>query len=160
MMCLYMSNVHSQRYSYGNDASRGGKSETRRACPLKLRLNRMTSPLGRVAMISLVHFAHHGQLHSHILKTASSSARCGFSQLSGQSTARSVSCDSRNDAKKLTPGFTFALEQNKTYSVGRDKGCDIRFDSRYIKPVQGHVAVGDWDPFNVSFRDLVTKCSL
>ena len=50
----------------------------------------------------------------------------------------------------LMGGFTFVLEQRKTYTVGRDKDCHIRFESRYVKPVQGTLTVGDWDPNNVS----------
>ncbi|OCF42159.1 hypothetical protein I317_04010 [Kwoniella heveanensis CBS 569] len=42
--------------------------------------------------------------------------------------------------------FTFALEQKREYSVGRDDGCDIRFESRQIRPKEGTVVVDDWNP--------------
>lgn len=47
--------------------------------------------------------------------------------------------------------FTYALEQKKTYSVGRDRSCDIRFEGKYIRPRVGTITVGDWDPINVSY---------
>jgi hypothetical protein len=46
--------------------------------------------------------------------------------------------------------FTFALEQKRTYTVGRDKNADIRFESRYVRPIEGSLVVGDWDPTQVS----------
>lgn len=51
--------------------------------------------------------------------------------------------------EKLISAFTFALEQRKVYTVGRDKGCDIRFEGKTVKPLQGAITVGDWDPTNV-----------
>lgn len=45
--------------------------------------------------------------------------------------------------------FTFPLEQKKTYTLGRDKSCDIRFESRKVRPVEGTIEVKDWDPTKV-----------
>ena len=56
------------------------------------------------------------------------------------------------EAFKLRLGFTFALERGKTYTVGRDRSCDIRFESKYVKPKQGSVIVEDWDPSKVDCR--------
>ncbi|WVF66616.1 hypothetical protein IAT40_001356 [Kwoniella sp. CBS 6097] len=42
--------------------------------------------------------------------------------------------------------FTFALEQKREYSVGRDEGCEIRFEARQIRPKEGTVVVDDWNP--------------
>lgn len=51
----------------------------------------------------------------------------------------------------LTPrsGFTFVLERSKSYTVGRDKQADIRFDSKHVRPTEGTLHVGDWDPSQV-----------
>jgi len=65
--------------------------------------------------------------------------------------------ESWSEEYRLISGFTFALEQRKTYTVGRDKACDIRFESRYVKPIQGRLTVGDWDPNNVSGSDPLTR---
>ncbi|WWC85414.1 uncharacterized protein L201_000277 [Kwoniella dendrophila CBS 6074] len=43
--------------------------------------------------------------------------------------------------------FTFVLQQGKEYSVGRDESSDIRFESRQVRPKEGSLIVGDWDPF-------------
>jgi hypothetical protein len=45
--------------------------------------------------------------------------------------------------------FTFALEQKKTYTFGREKSCDIRFDDKAVKPKAGVLEVDDWDPTEV-----------
>lgn len=50
--------------------------------------------------------------------------------------------------------FTFALEQKKSYTVGRDRNCDIRYESRHVRPREGSIVVGDWDPTNVCLRLL------
>ncbi|EIW73239.1 hypothetical protein TREMEDRAFT_59407 [Tremella mesenterica DSM 1558] len=41
--------------------------------------------------------------------------------------------------------FTFALEQKKTYKVGRDKDCDIRFESKKVRPIEGTIEAKSWD---------------
>jgi hypothetical protein len=48
-----------------------------------------------------------------------------------------------------SPEFTFVLEQKKTYLVGRDRSCDIQIEGRYIRPKEGRLSIGDWDPTNV-----------
>lgn len=55
-----------------------------------------------------------------------------------------------NESKLICPDFTFVLEQKKTYSIGRDKTCDIRFEDRTRRPQEGSIEVLDWDPTNVS----------
>jgi pSer/pThr/pTyr-binding forkhead associated (FHA) protein len=50
--------------------------------------------------------------------------------------------------------FTFALEQKRTYTVGRDKTADIRFESRYVRLQEGTLVVGDWDPTQVSAMSM------
>ncbi|WVQ94224.1 hypothetical protein IAU59_001302 [Kwoniella sp. CBS 9459] len=42
--------------------------------------------------------------------------------------------------------FTFALEQKREYSVGREDGCDIKFESKQVRPKEGTVVVDDWNP--------------
>ncbi|ORX41292.1 hypothetical protein BD324DRAFT_613998 [Kockovaella imperatae] len=42
--------------------------------------------------------------------------------------------------------FSFALKQKQSYSVGRGKECQIRFEDARVKPLQGHIVVDTWDP--------------
>ncbi|BEI99204.1 hypothetical protein CcaverHIS631_0402470 [Cutaneotrichosporon cavernicola] len=42
--------------------------------------------------------------------------------------------------------FTFVLEQRRSYLVGRDKAADIRFGDRAVRPKEGVLEVGDWNP--------------
>lgn len=58
---------------------------------------------------------------------------------------------------QLTPEFTFVLEQRRSYDVGRDKGADIRFGDRAVRPKEGVLDVGDWNPADVSLR--ASPCS-
>ncbi|ORY23559.1 hypothetical protein BCR39DRAFT_549174 [Naematelia encephala] len=44
--------------------------------------------------------------------------------------------------------FAFALEQKRSYSIGRSKECDIRVESARVRPKEGVLTVGDWDPSN------------
>jgi hypothetical protein len=47
--------------------------------------------------------------------------------------------------KKLSKtDFTFALERGKSYTIGRDKGCDIPFNSKRLRTLEGTLEVGDW----------------
>lgn len=43
------------------------------------------------------------------------------------------------------------MEQKRNYVVGRDKTADIRFADRSVRPKEGVLEVGDWDPREVSF---------
>ncbi|GMK58702.1 hypothetical protein CspeluHIS016_0601440 [Cutaneotrichosporon spelunceum] len=45
--------------------------------------------------------------------------------------------------------FTFVLEQRRIYLVGRDKAADIRFGDRAVRPKEGVLQVGDWNPADV-----------
>jgi len=47
--------------------------------------------------------------------------------------------------------FTFALERGKSYTIGRDKGCDIPFKSKRLRTLEGTLEVGDWSLTDVSF---------
>jgi hypothetical protein len=49
----------------------------------------------------------------------------------------------------MVPEFTFVLEQKRSYTLGKDKSADIRLLGRYIRPIEGKLEVGDWDPTNV-----------
>ncbi|KAK4684742.1 hypothetical protein P7C73_g5427, partial [Tremellales sp. Uapishka_1] len=42
--------------------------------------------------------------------------------------------------------FTFALEHGRSYVFGRDKDCDIRLESKKVRPREGVLVVEDWDP--------------
>ncbi|KLT42941.1 hypothetical protein CC85DRAFT_285099 [Cutaneotrichosporon oleaginosum] len=42
--------------------------------------------------------------------------------------------------------FTFVLEQCRSYLVGRDKAADIRFGDRAVRPREGVLEVGNWNP--------------
>lgn len=57
----------------------------------------------------------------------------------------------RSSCTAHTTGFTHVLEQNKSYKLGRDKGHDIVFDSKSVRPTEGTLQVGDWNPSKVSF---------
>lgn len=61
----------------------------------------------------------------------------------------------------LTPGqgFTFVLARSKSYTVGRDKQTDIRFDSKHVRPTEGTLHVGGWDPSQVSRSRMVPRGS-
>lgn len=50
----------------------------------------------------------------------------------------------------LPPDFRFVLEQKLSYTVGREKAANIRFDNRYLRPKEGVLEVGDWNPADVS----------
>lgn len=53
-----------------------------------------------------------------------------------------------------TPAFQFVLEQKRSYLVGRDKAAEIRFTDRSVRPKEGVLEVGDWDPTDVSLCEL------
>jgi hypothetical protein len=61
--------------------------------------------------------------------------------------SRPLSC---KDEAKWTD-FTFALERGKSYTIGRDKGCDIPFKSKRLRTMEGTLEVGDWSLTDVSF---------
>jgi len=42
------------------------------------------------------------------------------------------------------------LEKNKAYKIGRDKGNDICFQSKVVRPREGTLEVGDWNAAEVS----------
>nr|XP_019048266.1 hypothetical protein I302_02034 [Kwoniella bestiolae CBS 10118]OCF27196.1 hypothetical protein I302_02034 [Kwoniella bestiolae CBS 10118] len=42
--------------------------------------------------------------------------------------------------------FTFALQQGSEYIVGRDESCDIRYESKHVRPREGTLVVDHWDP--------------
>jgi hypothetical protein len=63
---------------------------------------------------------------------------------------RNSRCPAAGEAAADRSEFTFALEQKRTYTVGREKDADIRFESRYVRPKEGTLVVGDWDPTQVS----------
>lgn len=73
---------------------------------------------------------------------------CGSSLLSARCTGSDVS---RLTGYRLTaPEFTFALEQDRSYTIGRDKDADIPIDSRRLKTKEGTLQVGHWKPDEVS----------
>jgi hypothetical protein len=47
------------------------------------------------------------------------------------------------------PDFTFALEQDKTYSIGKHAKCDIVVADKRIRNKAGEIVVGDWNPLYV-----------
>lgn len=67
----------------------------------------------------------------------------------------SVSCPSRHlmnglDIKLTTQDFTFALEGGRTYTIGRDKSCNIQFTSKRLRIHEGTLEVGEWTTTDVS----------
>ncbi|WVQ64386.1 uncharacterized protein L199_002551 [Kwoniella botswanensis] len=42
--------------------------------------------------------------------------------------------------------FTFALRQGREYVVGREESCDIRYESKQVRPREGTLVVDHWDP--------------
>jgi hypothetical protein len=56
----------------------------------------------------------------------------------------------RKIAKADLPEYTFALERNKTYKIGREKDCDIPFNSRRLRGHEGILEIGDWSLTEVS----------
>jgi pSer/pThr/pTyr-binding forkhead associated (FHA) protein len=46
--------------------------------------------------------------------------------------------------------FTFALERGRSYTIGRDKGCDIQFNSKRLRTHEGKLEIGDWSLAEVS----------
>ncbi|ODN89643.1 hypothetical protein L198_06330 [Cryptococcus wingfieldii CBS 7118] len=44
--------------------------------------------------------------------------------------------------------FTFALQQDKTYSIGNSDTCDINVNDKYIRAEEGAISVGPWDVAN------------
>lgn len=66
----------------------------------------------------------------------------------------SVSCLSHqrpaeSGVRAHEPDFTFALEQDKTYSIGKHAKCDIVVADKRIRNKAGEIVVGDWNPLYV-----------
>jgi hypothetical protein len=59
-------------------------------------------------------------------------------------------CPPVTEAKLIFPDFTFALERGRSYTIGRDKGCDIQFNSKRLRTHEGVLEVGDWSLTDVS----------
>lgn len=51
----------------------------------------------------------------------------------------------------MYPDFTFALERGRTYTIGRDKSCNIQFTSKRIRLHEGSLEVGEWTTTDVSW---------